>query len=102
MAGVTARRLARPRREVKGAWPLYVRQAAGEPGTELAPGFGADEVAALLRVRAREQFAQRHGRGVPVPGLAVREGELRALENRVHVLDAEECTEIEALDQREL
>ena len=60
------------------------------------PGRSSPDASAPISARraaayaAREQRVQRHRRRVAVPRLAVRERELRALDHRVDVLDAEE------------
>ena len=61
----------------------------------------ADQRPPLVGVR-RESSRSSGTRPIAVARLAVRERELRALEHRVHVLDAEERPELDAVEQREL
>ena len=78
------------------------RQPPAEPRAQLARGLVAHQRPPRRRVPGREQPLQRHRRRVPVPRLAVGERELRALEHRVDVVDAEERPELEPVEQREL
>ena len=90
------------------------RHGAGQPGctaarrarTELGRRFVFHQPPPLFRVLPREQVRQRHvGESrIAVPGLAVGEGELRALRHCVHVLGARmaERRELEALEQAQL
>src|SRR6185503_20163440 len=75
--------------------------AAGAARPQLGGGFGADELAPLVRVGRAEQLVQRH-LDIAVPGLAVRERELGALDDRVDEVRAPAVTQLEAVEQREL
>ena len=74
----------------------------GAARPQLARRLGADEPAPLVRVPGAEQIVERHV-AVAVPGLAVGEGELGALDDRVdEVRRPRGRVEVEAFEQREL
>ena len=72
-----------------------------EPRTQLAARRLADQGAALVGVRAREEPVERHVR-VAVVRIAVREGELRGLGHDVHELRLAQRGDVEAFEQAQL
>ena len=101
VAGVAAGRLAEAgagRGQAGDVGQARVRPAR----PQLVGGLAGDQRAPVVRVLARQQELERDRRAVPVPGLAVGERELRALDHRVDVVGPEERPEVDAVEQREL
>ena len=73
----------------------------GLPGRSSPEASLADEPAPFVRVGRAEQVVQRD-LDVAVPGLAVGERELRALDDRVDEVRALAVAEVEAVEQRQL
>src|SRR5579862_5433617 len=108
MARVAACRLTNTQsRAMLGAWVNKVRFAlVWTARPELVHRARADQLRTCARVFAREKSLERHvdESGIPVPCFAIRERQLRALNDRVHVgvRQEPECSEIELVEKHQL